>query len=81
MPNKFLTTQCSIRKTGLNSRICYSLSSAVQGDSPLWTKHMQCFGEPLLIYFTRMLEFQAPTHRVGACEFVSLAIGRDVSAA
>ena len=39
------------------------------------------FGEPLLIYFTRMLEFQAPTHRVGACEFVSLAIGRDVSAA
>ena len=28
-----------------------------------------------------MLEFQAPTHRVGACEFVSLAIGRDVSAA
>ena len=28
-----------------------------------------------------MLEFQAPTHRVGACKFVSLAIGRDVSAA
>ena len=39
------------------------------------------FGEPLLIYFTLMLEFQAPTHRVGACKFVSLAIGRDVSAA
>ena len=81
MPNKFLITQCSIRRTGAKLKICYSLSNAIQGDLPLWTKHMQCYSETITDIFHPYVRVSSPSHRVGLVSLFPLPQRQGVSAA
>ena len=74
--NKFLPTTVLYSKGGAKLKICYSLSSALQGDSPLWTEHMQCWWTFTDI-FHPYVRVSSPSQRVGACRLVSLAWGRE----
>ena len=68
-------------KDGAKLKICYSLSSAIQGDSPLWTKHMQCYSETITDIFKPYVRASSPSHRVGLVSLFPLPQRQGVSAA
>ena len=71
MPNKFLTTQCSIRKAGLNSKFAIACVVHYRVTRP-YGLNICSVGELLLIYFTLMLEFQAPPTGLGLVDLFPL---------
>ena len=77
VPNKFLTTQCSIRRTGLNSKFAIAWVVQYRVTRPYGLNICSVNSETITDIFHPYVRVSSPSHRVGLVNLFPLPQGRE----